>query len=153
MSRGELIEIGGSFRLPEILALSRRHARRGRHDEQDARARLRGGDRRATGLLLKVHRSNFAIVGFTAEVTPDEVVAIGRVARRRDDDSILGSGMLVDRATQRRWGLPEEPTVAETVASGADLVTFSGDKLLGGPQAGIVVGRAAAVARAARSTR
>src|SRR5262249_30458234 len=91
-----------------------------------------------------VHRSNFAIVGFTAEVSPEEVVAIGR-ARGIATMIDLGSGMLVDRATQRRWGLPDEPTVAEAVASGADLVTFSGDKLLGGPQAGIAVGKAAAV--------
>ncbi len=147
VSRGELIEIGGSFRLPEILALSRgtlveigttnkTHARDYEH-----------AITAATGLLLKVHRSNFAIVGFTSEVTPDDVVAIGR-ARGIATMIDLGSGMIVDRATQRRWGLPDEPTVAETVASGADLVTFSGDKLLGGPQAGIVVGRAAAVAKA-----
>jgi L-seryl-tRNA(Ser) seleniumtransferase len=95
-------------------------------------------------LLLKVHRSNFAIVGFTAEVAPDEVVAIGR-ARGIATMIDLGSGMFVDRATQRKWHLPDEPTVAECVASGADLVTFSGDKLLGGPQAGILVGKAAAV--------
>ena len=147
VSRGELIEIGGSFRLPEILALSRgvlvevgttnkTHAR----DYEQA-------IRPATGLLLKVHRSNFAIVGFTAEVTPEQVVAIGRahgVATMID----LGSGMLVEREQQRAWGLPPEPTVKETVASGADLVTFSGDKLLGGPQAGIAVGTKAAIERA-----
>ena len=147
VSRGELIEIGGSFRLPEILALSRgvlvevgttnkTHAR-------DYEAQIRP----ATGLLLKVHRSNFAIVGFTAEVAAHDLVALGR-ARGVATMIDLGSGALVDRPTQRAWGLPDEPTVAETVASGADLVTFSGDKLLGGPQAGIAVGRADAIARA-----
>jgi len=144
VSRGELIEIGGSFRLPEILALSgaklvevgttnKTHAR----DYENAIGPQ-------TGLLLKVHRSNFAMVGFTAEVSPEQVVAIGR-ARGVRVMIDLGSGMFIDRATQRAWGLPDEPTVAETVASGADLVTFSGDKLLGGPQAGMAVGTAAAV--------
>jgi L-seryl-tRNA(Ser) seleniumtransferase len=98
----------------------------------------------ATGLLLKVHRSNFAIVGFTSEVAPEALVTLGR-ARGVPTMVDLGSGALVDRATQRAWGLPDEPTVAETVATGADLVTFSGDKLLGGPQAGIAVGTKAAV--------
>lgn len=147
VSRGELVEIGGSFRLPEILKLSRgilvevgttnkTHAR----DYETAITP-------ATGLLLKVHRSNFAIVGFTSEVAPEALVAIGR-AKNLATMIDLGSGALVDRETQRRWGLPDEPTVAETVASGADLVTFSGDKLLGGPQAGIAVGTRAAITTA-----
>lgn len=147
VSRGELIEIGGSFRLPEILALSG-----GKLVEIGTTNKTHRKDyERAigpnTGLLLKVHRSNFAIVGFTAEVPPEEVVAIGR-ARGIATMIDLGSGMFVDRQTQRRWHLPDEPTVAEAVASGADLVTFSGDKLLGGPQAGILVGKAAAIERA-----
>jgi len=147
VSRGELIEIGGSFRLPEILELSRGTlVEVGTTNKTHARD-YENAIRAETGLLLKVHRSNFAIVGFTAEVTPEQVVAIGR-ARGIATMIDLGSGMLVDRATQLRWGLPAEPTVAESVASGADLVTFSGDKLLGGPQAGFVVGRAAAVAKA-----
>ncbi len=147
VSRGELIEIGGSFRLPEILALSR-----GTLVEVGTTNKTRLGDYEraigpATGLLLKVHRSNFAIVGFTAEVSCAEVVELGQ-ARGLPTMIDLGSGMLVDRELQRAWGLPEEPTVAETVASGADLVAFSGDKLLGGPQAGVLVGKASAIAAA-----
>jgi L-seryl-tRNA(Ser) seleniumtransferase len=147
VSRGELIEIGGSFRLPEILALSR-----GVLVEVGTTNKTHPRDYEAaigpqTGLLLKVHRSNFAIVGFTSEVAAADLVALGR-ARGVPTMIDLGSGALVERATQRRWGLPDEPTVAETVASGADLVTFSGDKLLGGPQAGIAVGTAPAIERA-----
>ncbi len=144
VSRGELIEIGGSFRLPEILALSRGTLVEIGTTNKTHKRDYENAIGPATGLLLKVHRSNFAIVGFTAEVSPEEVVAIGR-ARNIATMVDLGSGMFVDRETQRRWHLPDEPTVKETVASGADLVTFSGDKLLGGPQAGILVGKAAAV--------
>ena len=147
VSRGELIEIGGSFRLPEILALSR-----GVMVEVGTTNKTHAKDyeqaiRPATGLLLKVHRSNFAIVGFTAEVSLADLVAIGR-ARGIATMIDLGSGMLIEREQQRAWGLPEEVTVREAVASGADLVTFSGDKLLGGPQVGICVGTAAAIAQA-----
>ena len=144
VSRGELIEIGGSFRLPEILALSRGTLVEIGTTNKTHRKDYENAIGPATGLLLKVHRSNFAIVGFTAEVSPEEVVAIGR-ARGIATMIDLGSGMFVDRETQRKWHLPDEPTVAESVASGADLVTFSGDKLLGGPQAGVLVGKAAAV--------
>ncbi len=144
VSRGELIEIGGSFRLPEILKLSRgvmvEVGTTNKTHAKDYETAI--GER--TGLLLKVHRSNFAIVGFTSEVSAEQLVALGR-ARKIRTMIDLGSGAVVDRATQRAWGLPDEPTVAETVAAGADLVTFSGDKLLGGPQAGILVGAKAAV--------
>jgi L-seryl-tRNA(Ser) seleniumtransferase len=144
VSRGELIEIGGSFRLPEILKLSRGVLVEVGTTNKTHLRDYESAITERTGLLLKVHRSNFAIVGFTAEVSAEEIVALG--AQRGVATMIdLGSGALVDRATQRAWGLPDEPTVAETVATGTDLVTFSGDKLLGGPQAGIVVGKRAAV--------
>jgi L-seryl-tRNA(Ser) seleniumtransferase len=96
-----------------------------------------------TALLMKVHPSNYRVVGFTSEVTLAELVAIGR-ERGVDVVEDLGSGALIDLAA---FGLPREPLVAERVAAGAGLVTFSGDKLLGGPQAGIIVGRRALVER------
>lgn len=147
VSRGELIEIGGSFRLPEILKLSRGvMVEVGTTNKTHARDYEQAITER-TGLLLKVHRSNFAVVGFTAEVSPEQLVAIAKPKNLRTMID-LGSGALVDRETQRAWGLPDEPTVAEAVATGVDLVTFSGDKLLGGPQAGIAVGSRSAIAAA-----
>lgn len=137
VSRGELVEIGGSFRIPEVMEQSGATLR-----EVGATNRTHPRDYRAaisaeTALLLKVHTSNFALVGFTKEVSTEELVAIGQ-------ESALpvmvdaGSGTLVNLSAH---GLPGEATVQEYLDAGADVVTFSGDKLLGGPQAGIILGK------------
>ena len=136
VSRGELIEIGGSFRIPEVMAKSGAILREvGTTNRTHPRDYAEAIDEN-TGLLLKVHTSNYRVVGFAAEVELKDLVAIGR-EREVPVMEDLGSGALVDLG---KLGLPREPLVAERVALGADVVTFSGDKILGGPQAGLVAG-------------
>ena len=145
VSRGELIEIGGEFRIPDILAASG-----ARLTEVGTTNRTRIGDYRAavtdkTGMILKVHPSNYRLIGFTAAPAASELSAL---ARKHDIPFLfdIGSGLL-----HHGHGHPEdEPAVSDALEQGADLVTFSADKLLGGPQAGIIVGRAALLERLRR---
>jgi L-seryl-tRNA(Ser) seleniumtransferase len=147
VSRGELVEIGDSFRMPDIIVKSGcRLAEAGTTNRTHLKDYAQALDEGAA-LLLKVHTSNYRIQGFTKEVPLGKLVELGR-KRRVPVVVDLGSGALVDLA---RFGLLGEPTVQETVRAGADVVTFSGDKLLGGPQAGLIVGRAECVRRIKRN--
>jgi len=143
VSRGQLVEIGGSFRIPDVMAQSGAKLVEVGTTNKTYPEDYRRAVNENTGLLLNVHTSNYRIVGFTRETTVKELVEVGK-EKGIPVMSDLGSGSLVDLS---EFGLPYEPTVKETVAAGADIVTFSGDKLLGGPQAGILVGKREFIAR------
>ncbi len=146
VSRGELVEIGGAFRIPDVMrqggAVLREVGTTNKTHLRDYREALGDG----TALILKVHRSNYRLIGFTGEVSIDELVELGR-ERGVPVMFDLGSGCLIDL---KPYGIHGEPLVQEVVGKGVDIVTFSGDKLLGGPQAGIILGRKALIDRISR---
>jgi len=146
VSRGQLVEIGGGFRIPDVMRQSR-----ARLVEVGATNRTRAADYEAaispkTAAVMRVHPSNFKVVGFTETPPLDELAGVARAAGVLLIDD-LGSGCLLDTA---RYGLPPEPVPQASIAAGADVVTFSGDKLLGGPQAGLIVGREPLLAKLKR---
>lgn len=137
VSRGELVEIGGSFRIPEIMELSNSKLKEVGATNKTHLRDYENAISEDTGVLLKVHRSNFKILGFTEAVSNVEIANLGKKYNILTMED-LGSGTLVDFS---KYGVTKEPTVQESVKSGIDIITISGDKLLGGPQAGIILGK------------
>jgi len=137
VSRGELVEIGGSFRIPDVMAASGATLREVGTTNKTHRHDYEKAVNENTALLMKVHQSNFRMIGFTSDIPVEELVSIGKL-HKLPVMFDCGSGSFIDMKT---YGVHTEPTVQEIIAFGVDIVTFSGDKLLGGPQAGIIVGK------------
>ncbi|MCX7793474.1 MAG: L-seryl-tRNA(Sec) selenium transferase [Thermodesulfovibrionales bacterium] len=147
VSRGELVEIGGSFRMPDVMRMSGAVLREVGTTNKTHLYDYERAINENTALIMKVHRSNFKISGFVQEVSASELLELGR-SRGIPVVFDLGSGCLIDL---RKYGIPEEPSVQEILKTGVDIVTFSGDKLLGGPQAGVILGKRELIERIRKS--